>query len=126
MYKYKDTYYILRPKDKFGKPTINKDDNYIPCIKNVQFYRYSTNTLAVMFWTNQYAHNRLKELSEAGVIMKPFQIGDNEQVYLFPEYNLSTVADIVKAKKRIKRNYTDEQKEEIRERLKRSLNKNNS
>lgn len=126
MYKYKDTYYILRPKDKFGKPTINKDDNYIPCKKNVQIYRYNSDTLAIMFWTNKYAQNRLRELSTQNVHLKPFQIGDDEQTYLFSESNFPIVADVVKVKKKIKRNLTDEQKEVLRQRIKNIHSKNDS
>lgn len=117
MLKYKDTYFIGKPKDLEGKVTSNKDDNYIRCKKNVQIFRFNSDTLAVMFLTNRYANNRLQELSDTNVQMKPFQIGDNEQVYLFPESDLSKVADVVMAKKRIKRNLTDEQREVLRERI---------
>lgn len=126
MYKYKDTYYILRPKDKSGKPTTNKDDNYIPCKKNVQIYRYNADTLAIMFLTNKYTSNRIKELSAQNVYLKPFQIGDNEQTYLFSESDFNKVAEVVKAKKRIKRNLTDEQREVLRQRMKSIRSKNDS
>lgn len=117
MLKYKDTYFIGKPKDSEGKVTSNKDDNYIRCRKNVQIYRFNVDTLAIQFNTKIYTSNRMKELSDVNMSPIPFQIGDNEQVYLFPESDLSKVADIVKAKKRIKRDLTDEQRKEIGERL---------
>ena len=126
MLKYKDTYFIGKPKDSKGKATSNKDDCYIRCKKNVHIFRYNSDTLSVMFLTNRYANNRLQELSDANVQMKPFQIGDNEQVYLFPESDLTKVADVVMAKKRIKRNLTEEQREVLRERMRKIHSKNDS
>ena len=117
MLKYKDTYFIGKVKDSEGKVTSNKDDCYIRCKKNVHIFRYNSDTLSVMFWTNKYTNNRIKELSDVNIQLKPFQIGDNEQVYLFSESDLTKVADVVMAKKRIKRNLTEEQREVLRERI---------
>jgi hypothetical protein len=68
-----------------------------------------------MFLTTQYANNRVAELQDAGVQLTLFQDGDNESVYLFPESDLSKVANIVKAKK--KKILSEEQKEVLRERI---------
>ncbi|HBY20496.1 MAG TPA: hypothetical protein DEG71_05720 [Clostridiales bacterium] len=124
MLKYKDTYFVVKQKDSTGKPSINKDDNYIRCKRGVQIYRYNSSTLAIQFNTNGYAKNRLKELSDIGIQFTSLQRGDDEQTYTFSESDLSEVADIVKAKKRIKRDLTDEQRNVLRERMK-SLSKNN-
>jgi len=117
MLKYKDTYFVDKQKDSTGKPSSNRDDNYIRCKAKVQIYRFNPFTLAIQFNTTGYANNRLKELSAIGIYLKPYQIGDNEQTYLFPESDLNKVADIVKAKKRIKRELTDEQRNVLRDRL---------
>jgi len=117
MLKYKDTYFVAKQKDSTGKPSINKDDNYIRCKRGVQIYRYNPSTLAIQFNTNGYTKNRLKELSDIEVHFTSLQCGDNEQTYTFPEADLSKVADIVKAKKRIKRDLTDEQRNILRDRL---------
>lgn len=79
-----------------------------------------------MFLTNKYTSNRIKELSAQNVYLKPFQIGDNEQTYLFSESDFNKVAEVVKAKKRIKRNLTDEQREVLRQRMKSIHSKNDS
>ena len=123
MLKYKDTYFVARQKDSTGKPSINKDDCYIRCKRGVQIYRYNPSTLAIQFNTNGYANNRLKELSDIGVHFTSLQRGDDEQTYTFSESDLSKVADIVKAKKRVKRDLTDEQRNILRERMK-GLSKN--
>ena len=109
--KYKDNYYIHKEKSD------NKEDSYILCKKKVQIYRYSPSLLAVIFWSNKYANLKLKELINAGVQLTILQRGDDEQVYTFNESDFYIVADIVKAKKRIKRNLTEEQKEILRLRL---------
>jgi hypothetical protein len=110
--KYKDTYYIIKSK------TENKLDNYIPCRKSKgQIYRYSSSLLAIQFTSNGIAKNRIKELSEAGVQLTILQHGDNEQVYTFTEVDLDKVAEVVGAKKRVKFNLTEEQREERRTRL---------
>lgn len=112
MLKYKDTYYIIKSK------TENKLDNYIPCKHKVQIYRYSLSLLAIQFNTNKYANARIKELNDIGIYLNTIQRGDDEQVYTFNELDFDKVAEIVKAKKRIKRKLTEEQREELRVRLK--------
>jgi len=124
MLKYKDTYFIGKTKDSKGIVSSNKDDNYIRCKNGIQIYRYNKNILVVQFNTVGIANNRLKELSAIGINLTPFQIGDNEQTYTFSESILDKVADIVKARKRIKKNYTDEQKLEIKLRLEKGRNLN--
>ncbi len=110
MLKYKDTYYIIKSK------TENKDDNYIPCRKSkAQIYRYSSDLLAIQFNSNGITNNRIKELTELGVQLTIIQCGDNERVYTFSEFDLNKVADIVSAKKKIKRELTDEQREIMRQ-----------
>jgi hypothetical protein len=114
--KYKDTYYIIKSK------TENKSDNYIPCRKSKgQIYRYSSSLLAIQFTSNGIAKNRIKELSEAWVQLTILQHGDNEQVYTFKEDDLDKVAEVVGAKKRVKLNLTEEQREERRTRLQKAL-----
>lgn len=116
MLKYKTQYFVIKQKDSTGAVSTNKDDNYIKC-KKAQIYRYNPSTLAIQFYTNGYANNRLKELSAIGLQLTPFQIGDDEQTYLFSESDLFKIADVVKVKKRVKRNLTDEERNILRDRL---------
>ena len=124
MLKYKDKYFVLKQKLSNGKPSPNKNDNYIQCKKNgsnyIQIYRYNNDTLAVLFWTVGVANNRIKELNEKGVSLKLFVSGNEESIYLFPEEDFKKVAKVVKARKRIKRELTDEQRDELRERLRKA------
>lgn len=117
MLKYKNDYYIIKSNSD------NKDDNYIPCRKKVQIYRYSSSLLAIQFNSNKYANAKIKELEAIGISLTRIQCGDNEQVYTFLECFLSQVSEVVKAKKRIKRYLSEEQKEELRTRLKNIRNK---
>lgn len=124
MLKYKDDYKVVKNKDKQGN-IVNKDDTYIYCRKSVQIYRYNDNTLTVQFNTRQYTKNRIKELSELGIQLTPFQIGDNERTYTFSESDFPTIAEVVKAKKRIKRELTDEQREILSLRMKNIIHSKN-
>lgn len=117
MLKYKNNYYIYKQKDISGNYTSNKYDNFIKCKNNIFIYRFNINTLIVSFQTRGVANNRIKELSILGVNLIPFQIGDDECTYKFNESDFPNVAKVVKAKKRIKRDLTDEQREVLRERL---------
>jgi hypothetical protein len=58
----------------------------------------------------------MKEMT--GVQLDLFVAGDKELVYLFNEADLAVVADILKAKKKRVRVLTEEQKEQLRNRLK--------
>lgn len=119
--KYKENYYIYKVKSE------NKDDVYILCKKKVQIYRYSSSLLAIQFNSNKYANIKIKELNNNGVQLTILQRGDDEQVYTFYESDFSIVADIVKAKKRVKRDLTDEQRKILSNRIKNILyNKNDS
>ena len=119
MLKYKDKYFVLKQKLPNGKPSPNKDDTYIQCKKNgdnyIQIYRYNKDTLAVMFWSVGVANNRIKELKEKGVGIKLFASGDEESIYLFHEKDLKKVTKVVKARKR--RKLTEEQRQQLIERL---------
>lgn len=110
MNKYKEDYYIYKNKDNQGNFE-NKDDIYIKAKNKIQIYRFDDSTLAVSFISKGIAKNRIKELSELGVQLTPFQIGDEEKTYTFCESDFPTVSDVVKAKKRIKHDLTDEQRE---------------
>lgn len=118
MNKYKDTYKIKKELDKSGKPSLNKQDTYIPCkrTKN-QIYRYDKDTLVVYFHSKIYTKNRLTELTELGIELIPYQIGDNESTYKFAETDLDKVAEIIKAKKRVKRDLSEEDRNILRERM---------
>ena len=128
MLKYNEKYFVLKQKLPNGKPSPNKDDNYIQCKKNgdnyIQIYRYNESTLAVLFWTTEIANSRTKQLKENGVNIKPFVIGKSESVYLFPEKDLKKVAKVVGARKRIKRELTDEEKQIVAERLRKARKSN--
>jgi hypothetical protein len=121
MLKYKDKYFVTRQKDSNNKPSSNKDDTYIKCKKNnkqyIQIYRYNSDTLAVLFWSNGVANNRVKELSDQGIILKLISSGDDESIYLFSETYLANVAKVVGARERTKRELTEEQREVLRERM---------
>lgn len=117
MLKYKDTYKVIKQKDKLGNYSNNKEDSYIYCRNGIQIFRYNSDTLCVQFLSNKRANNKIKELSDTGVQLTVFQRGDDEQTYIFKESDLNKVADVVYAKKRIKRNLTDEQREVLKERL---------
>lgn len=121
--RYKDTCIVVKQRGINGKISCNKDDTYIKCRKNVQIYRYNNNTLAIQFNSNRYATTKIKELSNMGVFLAPIQIGDSEQVYIFPEEFLSVVAEVVKARRKIKRELTEEQKEVLRQRIKNARKK---
>lgn len=125
MIKYKNTYKVVINKDNNGKFD-NKLDNYIQCVPlktGIQIYRYNDDTLVVQFNSNGIRNNRIKELDLLGVVLTPFQIGDEESTYILKESDLEQVAEVVKAKKRIKRDLTDEQRQELRERLIKSKQK---
>jgi hypothetical protein len=123
MLKYKDTYFVIKNKDSKGN-IVNKDDNYIPCRKSkAQIYRYSSSLLAIQFTSNGIANSRIKKLNDTEVQLKILQCGDNEHVYIFSEYNLDKVAEVVGAKKKIKRELTNEQREELSLRMKKLHNK---
>jgi hypothetical protein len=124
--KYKEDYYIYKQKDNNDNYTCNKEDNYIKCKNNIQIYRYNTETLVVQFSSNGVANNRIKELSALGIELTPFQIGDNERTFKFSEDFFPIVADVVKAKKRIKRDLTEEQRKVLKERMKKIHNKNDT
>lgn len=124
MLKYNEKYFVLKQKLPNGKSSQNKDDNYIQCKKNgsnyIQIYRYNKDTLAVLFWSVGVANNRIKELNEKGVSLKLFVSGNDESIYLFPEKDLKKVAKVVGARKRTKRELTDEERDELRERLRKA------
>jgi hypothetical protein len=110
MFKYKDTYYIIKSKSD------NKEDCYIPCRKSkAQIYRYSPSLLAIQFNSNGIANARVKELDSMGVQLTILQFGDNERVYTFNESDLNKVSEVVGAKKRVKRDLTLEQREKLRQ-----------
>ncbi len=123
MNKYKEDYYIFKQKDNSSNYSSNKDDNYIKCKNQIQIYRYNSNTLVVCFKSNGVANNRIKELAIQGVILTPFQIGDDERTYKFDEVHFPIVAAIIKAKKRIKLNLSDEERASRKERLTNSRRK---
>ena len=124
MYKYKDDFIIKRPIDKRnGKPTPNKDDNFIPCKDGFEIYRYGESELAIMFIKSiAKRKNRVKAIMDAGVnIYCKFgkdsgNILAGESVYCFPEKDLYTVAAIVGAKKR--RKISEEHKQILRDNAK--------
>jgi hypothetical protein len=130
MLKYKDTYRVKREKDKDENPSSNRQDTYIPCANKIQIYRFNEDTLIVYFHSNGVANNRIKALSKLGITLTPYQIGDDERTYKFAESDLDKIADVVKAKKRIRRELTDEKRNELRERLmnyrKNSISKNDT
>lgn len=99
MNKYKSKFKVVRNKDNSGA-YLDIDDNYIPCYAKAEIYRYSDNTLAVVFQTRQYANNRLKDFASANIQVKELQYGDSESTYLFSESDFGQVAEIVKARKR--------------------------
>lgn len=57
----------------------------------------------------------IRKLDQSG--LKVAQRGDREITVLFTPSRITEVADIIRAKKRRKRNLTDEQRSELRERL---------
>lgn len=123
MIRYKHTYKVV---DNGSKE--NKQDTYIQCVplkSNIQIYRYNNTKLVVQFNSLGIANNRIKELSELGIELIPFQIGDNERTYIFNESDLTQVAEVVKARKRIKRDLTDEQREELSIRMKNIIHSKN-
>ena len=109
---YKDQYIVKKQID-----SSNKDDNFVKCKKGVEIYRYNSNTLCVLFLTNKYAKLRITECSAEGLSLTPFQIGDDEQTYIFPESELNTVAKICKARVKVKKDLTEEQREVLRQRM---------
>jgi hypothetical protein len=112
-----------------GNSTPNEDDTYLKCRNGVTIHRYSDNTLKIYFPTTGYANNRIKEIESEGVTLKLFQKGDSESTYLFSESDLPIIADILKAVtrgadkspkvnvNRKKREYTEEEKEVLKERM---------
>lgn len=116
MIKYKNEYKVIQQKDSNGIAE-NKDDTYIPCRRKAQIYRYSDDTLGIMFLTTIYSNNCIAELSALNIEMTLYQDGNAESTYLFKESDLSAVAEVVQAKKRIKRNLTPEQSEVLRLRM---------
>ena len=117
MDKYKEKYKVIRQRDNLGKYSLNKDDMYILCSHGIIIYRYGKKMLAVSFVTTKSRNLRIEEMQQAGVDLKLLQDGDSESTYTFPEEMFKTVAKIVGVKKRVKRNLTEAQKKELRERL---------
>ena len=75
------------------------------------------------FKSNGVANNRIKDLSELGVNLIPFQIGDDERTYKFNEVHFPIVSEVVKAKKVVRLNLSDEERLLKKERLANSRRK---
>lgn len=123
MIKYRGTYKVIKEKDKNGKLSLNREDNYLLGRNKIQIYRFNNDTLCILFRSTGVANNRVKELADLGVKLIPYLMGKDEKVYKFAELDLEKVAEVVKIRKRIKRDLTEEQRNEIKERL--SKYKNN-
>ena len=133
MIKYRGQYRVFMPLDNKGNSTENTNDTYLQS-RQVEIYRYNSELLAVMFKSNGYCNNRLKDFNEAGVQLTILQDGDDERVYTFKESDFDKVAKIlklttkgknkspvVKANKK-KRELSEEQLKVLRERLERMRN----
>jgi len=130
MIKYRGQYRVFMPLDNKGNSTENTDDTYLQS-RQVEIYRYNSELLAVMFKSNIYCNNRLKDFNEAGVKLTILQDGDDERVYIFKESDFEKVVNIIKlttkgknkspivrANKK-KRELSEEQLKVLRERLER-------
>ena len=133
MIKYRGQFRVFMPLDNKGNSTENTDDTYLQS-RQVEIYRYRSELLAIMFKSNGYCNNRLKDFNEAGVQLTILQNGDDERVYTFKESDFDKVAKIlklttkgknkspvVKANKK-KRELSEEQLKVLRERLERMRN----
>ena len=133
MIKYRGRFRVFMPLDNKGNSTENQNDTYLQS-RQVEIYRYSSELLAVMFKSNGYCNNRLKDFNDMGVQLTILQDGDDERVYTFKESDFDKVAKIlklttkgknkspvVKANKK-KRELSEEQLKVLRERLERMRN----
>lgn len=133
MIKYRGQFRVFMPLDNKGNSTENTDDTYLQS-RQVEIYRYNDELLAIMFKSNGYCNNRLKELDEAGVQLTILQDGDDERVYTFKESDFEKVTSIIKLTtkgknkspvvkaNRKKRELSEEQLKILRERLERIRN----
>lgn len=133
MIKHRGTYRVFMSIDNKGNSTENTDDTYLQS-RQVEVYRYNSELLAIMFKSNIYCNNRLKDFNEVGVQLTILQDGDDERVYTFKESDFEKVVEIlkprtkgknkspiVKANKK-KRQLSEDQLKVLRERLERMRN----
>lgn len=120
---------MFRELDINGQLTENEYDTYLKCKSKVTIFRYNSDTLAILFPSRTYKNNKINELSGVGIHLIKFCSGEDESVYLFNEYDLPKVAEILKpitkganksptscAKKK-KREMSEEQREVLRQRM---------
>lgn len=121
MKKYKDTYKVVQQKDIFGKPSINRDDVYIPCQRGGQIYRFGAFTLMVYIVGITRCRRCLDRFKAAGVPILSGCESDDDGTYMFHERYLDDVAEIVGARKR--RVLTEEQREKLANQLAKNLSR---
>lgn len=121
MLTYRGQYRILFEVDKQGKPA---EFSFIPCRikRNSSIYRHNSTTLGA-YVVGKYTINKLIGLPE---LFKPFQVGDSEASFLFPERLLPEAAAILRPyvkgaalspKPRRKIAVSDERKQELADRM---------
>lgn len=94
--KYIGTYRVFQEITDDGKASPNKNDSFLRCRYNIQIYRYNTDTLAMIFFSNQTANNILPQLKEQEVKLIKLNQGDMESTWLFSEKDIHKVAKVVK------------------------------
>ena len=113
MLKYKDQYWVRYELDKFKKKC---EFTYIPCSrkKGTQIYRYSESKLGVYIQSTQIGKSIAKEYP---ALFKIETETSCEIVLLFDEVDLIKAANILKARKKVKRILTDDQRKQLSERM---------
>ena len=93
---YIGTYRVFQEITIDGKPSDNTDATFLKCKYNSQMYRYNNKTLALHLTTGNSIKNVIPQLEVLGVKLELFVEGNSEAVYLFPEKQISLVAEIIK------------------------------
>ena len=113
MLKYKDKYWVKYELDKFKKKCEFK---YIPCsrYKGAEIYRHSDKKLSVYIPSVVVGKSIAKEYP---ALFKLETETSCEIVLLFDEVDLIKAANILKARKKVKRILTDDQRKQLSERM---------
>ncbi|WP_297419646.1 hypothetical protein [Clostridium sp.] len=120
MQNYKDKYAFRYERDVNGQ-VYNKDDNFLACRAGGKVYRINEETLRFVS-----PHKiRIKKVNEEGITEWDYtnlllEVYDTEveRIITFKESDLEKLEDLFKIRKKYKRILTEEQREELRERLK--------
>lgn len=121
MQKYKNKYFVKYEKDSKSE-IYNRDDNYLACRSGGQVYRYNKDTLKFVSSHKikiKKEKDGIVEFDYTDLLLDVYDT-DEERIITFKEENLEKLEGLFKIRKRKKMNLTEEQKEVLRERLRKA------